>query len=121
MFLPIDIELRTGMLVAGCLKCLQLSVKIILVLLQKINCYCTEFLTRMDIRNQSDFKLLDNKVVAAYCRLPERERFFRGLVNWMNFSTTQIFFDVPTAAKETSSWKKWALIKYLESLKFFVF
>jgi len=71
-----------------------------------------ESLTRLGIKNQSDFKLLDKKVIESYCQLPERERFFRGLINWLNFSTTQIFFDVPPAAKETSSWKKWSLIKY---------
>jgi len=71
-----------------------------------------ELLTRLGIKNHSDFKLLDKKVVAAYCRLPERERFFRGLINWMHFSTAQIFFDVPVTDKKVSSWKKWTLLKY---------
>jgi glycosyltransferase involved in cell wall biosynthesis len=71
-----------------------------------------ESLTRLDIKNYSDFKLLDKKVIEAYCRLPERERFFRGLINWMHFSTARIYFDVPETDKKTSSWKKWTLIKY---------
>ncbi|MBN2232434.1 MAG: glycosyltransferase family 2 protein [Deltaproteobacteria bacterium] len=69
-------------------------------------------LTGMDIRNQSDFKLLDRRVVAAYGRLPERERFFRGLVNWMDFSTARLTFDVPATGKRGSSWSSLRLLRY---------
>lgn len=33
----------------------------------------------------SDYKLLDRKVVDAFLRLHERRAFFRGLINWMGF------------------------------------
>jgi polyisoprenyl-phosphate glycosyltransferase len=68
--------------------------------------------TGLQIRNQSDFKLLDKKVVDFYCGLPEKERFFRGLISWMHFKTTQIFFDVPAGTRLQSTWSRWRLIKY---------
>jgi dolichol-phosphate mannosyltransferase len=71
-----------------------------------------QMLTGMDIHNHSDFKLLDRRVVAAYGRLPERERFFRGLVNWMDFSTARLTFDVPATAKRGSSWSSPRLLRY---------
>jgi glycosyltransferase involved in cell wall biosynthesis len=52
-------------------------------------------LAGFDIRNHTDFKLLDRKVVDTYLALPERQRFFRGLVSWMGFPSAQIPFDVP--------------------------
>lgn len=68
--------------------------------------------TGMDITNQSDYKLLDRKVVDTYCRLPERNRFFRGLVAWMGFTSTQIFFDVQTRGRGTSSWSTFRLLRF---------
>jgi dolichol-phosphate mannosyltransferase len=68
-------------------------------------------LTGVRIRNQSDFKLLDRKVVDFYCSLPERERFFRGLIGWMHFNTTQVNFEVPLATRD-STWSRWRLLRY---------
>lgn len=68
--------------------------------------------TGLKIRNQSDFKLLDRKVVDFYCSLPERERFFRGLINWMHFNTSQVYFDVPATTRARSTWSRWRLLKY---------
>ncbi|MEY4642609.1 MAG: hypothetical protein RLZZ227_2603 [Pseudomonadota bacterium] len=69
-------------------------------------------LTGLQLRNQSDFKLLDRKVVDFYCSLPERERFFRGLVNWMHFDTTQLYFEVPPRTRGATTWSHWRLFKY---------
>jgi len=52
-------------------------------------------LAGFDIRNHTDFKLLDREVVNIYLELPERQRFFRGLVSWMGFPSAQLPFDVP--------------------------
>lgn len=68
-------------------------------------------LTGLSLQHQSDFKLIDRKVVAFYCGLPERERFFRGLVGWMHFNTTQVWFEVPPAARK-STWSRWRLFTY---------
>jgi len=73
------------------------------------------FLTTLSISGDTDFKLLDKQVVKAYCRLPEHNRFFRGLVKWMNFPTARIFFNVPASVRARSSWGNMALFRYAVS------
>lgn len=68
-------------------------------------------LTKIDLRNKSDFKLLDREVVDAYQALPERNRFFRGIVPWMGFSTAQVYFDVPDRVHGRTSWSRIQLIR----------
>lgn len=68
-------------------------------------------LTGLHLRSHSDFKLIDRKVVNFYCSLPERERFFRGLIGWMHFNATQIHFDVPPGTRR-STWSRWRLFTY---------
>ena len=45
---------------------------------------------------QTDFRLMDRKVVDAICKMPERKKFLRGLVSWIGFRQTQVEYDVPT-------------------------
>jgi dolichol-phosphate mannosyltransferase len=61
-------------------------------------------LTGQDLRNASDFKLLDRRVVAEWQRLGERVTFFRGLVSWLGFRRTHVFFDVPARETGRSAW-----------------
>lgn len=61
-------------------------------------------LAGVQIGDSSDFKLLSRRVVETYCRLPERNTFFRGLVTWMGFHQTDIPFNVASRAGGTSSW-----------------
>jgi dolichol-phosphate mannosyltransferase len=61
-------------------------------------------LTGQDLRNASDFKLLDRRVVAEWQRLGERVTFFRGLVTWFGFRRTHVFFDVPARKTGRSAW-----------------
>ncbi|MGJ3261867.1 MAG: glycosyltransferase family 2 protein [Salinarimonas sp.] len=43
-------------------------------------------LTRVEIpRNVGDFRLVDRKAVDAFKRMPERDRFVRGMFGWMGF------------------------------------
>lgn len=69
-------------------------------------------LAGFDLRNHSDFKLLDRKVVEAYCRLPERGRFFRGLITWMHFPSARIPFEVPPRHGGDAAWSRLRLAKY---------
>jgi len=69
-------------------------------------------LTGLDIRTDTDFKLIDRKVVEVYCQLPETNRFFRGLIKWMGVPTTQLPFNVQDATRSQSSWPKLSLIRY---------
>ncbi len=70
------------------------------------------YLTKLSIRGESDFKLLDKTVVRAYCQLPENGRFFRGLVKWMGYDAVQIPFDVPESTRPRSAWGNTALFRY---------
>ena len=63
-------------------------------------------LTNLDIKGLSDYMLLDRTVVDTYCKLPERKRFFRGLITWMGLSTSKVYFDVPRRVGGVSSWSR---------------
>ena len=43
---------------------------------------------------QSDFRLLDARVVREICRIPEYHKFLRGLVSWMGFRQVSIEYEV---------------------------
>jgi dolichol-phosphate mannosyltransferase len=68
-------------------------------------------LSGFNIRNLSDFKLLDIKVVRALLRLPERQIFFRGVSAWVGFKKTQIEFKVQDRHDGKSNWSLWSLYK----------
>ncbi|NCU41127.1 MAG: glycosyltransferase [Candidatus Moranbacteria bacterium] len=40
----------------------------------------------------TDFRLMDKKVIEIFRKLPERERMFRGLIDWMGFRRERIEF-----------------------------
>lgn len=85
-------------------------------LLSKIFAHSFYFLfrkcTNFNLKNQSDFKLLDRKVVENYCAFPERKRFFRGLISWMGFSSAQLFFDVPERQYGQTVWSRYKLLRF---------
>lgn len=59
-----------------------------------------------------DFRLLDRVAVDALVRLPERQRFMKGLFAWIGFKTVVINYTrhVRTAGKtKFSGWKLWNL------------
>ena len=80
--------------------------------LVRIYYWLFNFLTTISVRGDTDFKLLDQQVVRNYCALPERNRFFRGLLRWMNYPSAQISFDVPEAKGRRSNWGSVALFRY---------
>lgn len=54
----------------------------------------------LDMRSQTtDFRLFDRKVVLAFCRATERERMFRGIMDWLGFRKVYIEFNA--AARES--------------------
>jgi glycosyltransferase involved in cell wall biosynthesis len=62
--------------------------------------------------NVGDFRLLDRMVVDALKRLPERQRFMKGLFSWVGFKTTTVDYErSKRAAGKTkfSGWKLWNL------------
>jgi dolichol-phosphate mannosyltransferase len=73
--------------------------------------------TRSDMLGASDYVLLARPAIDALKQLPERNRFFRGLVHWIGFRTTAVEFDVPARADGDSRWSTLQLLRYgLDSL-----
>ena len=66
----------------------------------------------MDMKNSSDYKLLDKKVVAELAKLKERNTFFRALSFWVGFKKTTVYYEVAERANGTSKWSTKSLIKY---------
>jgi glycosyltransferase involved in cell wall biosynthesis len=65
-----------------------------------------------DLKNSSDFKLLDRVVVQALLEMPEKSRFFRGLVHWVGFRRASIMFDVGPRPSGVSRWQSLRLISF---------
>ena len=68
--------------------------------------------TGIDMRQASDFKLLDRKVVDILLKMPERQTFFRALSSWVGFKSTSIVYDVNERTEGKSKWSAKMLIKY---------
>lgn len=58
--------------------------------------------------NVGDFRLIDRKVADAVRRLPERERFVRGLFSWVGFKHALVPFERPARAAGST---KYSLLK----------
>lgn len=43
----------------------------------------------------TDFRLLDKKVIEVFRRFPERERMFRGMIDWMGYKRSRVEFVAP--------------------------
>ncbi len=61
-------------------------------------------LTEIDLRNASDFKLLDRSVVDAIADMPERITFFRGMSAWVGFERKKVPFEVQDRVEGASKW-----------------
>ena len=62
--------------------------------------------SKLNIQQKAtDFRLLDQQVVKVIKDFPERNRFFRGIIDWVGFKKTSIIFDSPgrTGGKSTFS------------------
>lgn len=66
----------------------------------------------MDMRQTSDFKLLDRKVVDILLDMPERQPFFRALSSWVGFKSTTVDYDVNERKSGDSKWSCKMLVKY---------
>lgn len=66
----------------------------------------------MDMKNSSDYKLLDKKVIAELAKLKERNTFFRALSFWVGFKKTTVYYEVAERNAGESKWSTKSLIKY---------
>ena len=58
----------------------------------------------LQLKNASDFKLLDRKVVDVWKELPEQDPFFRGLSAWVGFKRKSFSFVVEDRVHGESKW-----------------
>lgn len=71
-------------------------------------------MTGIDLRNASDYKLLDRKVVEAMQTMPEKVTFFRGMSAWVGFERKRVPFEVKERVMGTTKWS----VKRLAGLAF---
>ncbi len=59
--------------------------------------------------NVGDYRLMDRRVVDAIKRLPEKDRFMKGLFCWPGFSSTSVEFERPERAEGQTKFNYWKL------------
>ncbi|MBR8830317.1 MAG: putative glycosyltransferase [Chroococcopsis gigantea SAG 12.99] len=59
--------------------------------------------------NTGDFRLIDRCVVEAIKRMPEKQRFMKGLFAWVGFKQTAIYFDREPRYQGQTKWNYWKL------------
>ncbi len=72
-------------------------------------------LTGFDLRDASDFKLMNRKAIDAWKRLPERDTFFRGMSAWVGFRRYAMPFEVARRVEGTSKWSPMKLSRLFVS------
>lgn len=66
----------------------------------------------VDLQDSSDFKLLDRLIVDTIVnQLPEKQRFYRGLTDWIGFKRDRVLFDVEDRLAGEGKWSTWGLVK----------
>ena len=69
-------------------------------------------LSGVNIKNKTDFCLLDAKVVKILVGMSESNFFFRGIYSWIGFSKEYVYFDVQPRRCGTSRWNQLKLVKW---------
>jgi len=69
-------------------------------------------LIKMDMKNSSDYKLIDRKVVNVLLELKEHNTFFRALTFWAGFKTTSVTYEVQERQFGSSKWNFKSLFRY---------
>ncbi|MGM8932170.1 glycosyltransferase family 2 protein [Salinicola halophyticus] len=59
--------------------------------------------------NAGDFRLMDRRVVEAVKRLPERNRFMKGLFSWPGYRSIGVHYDRPARTSGVSKFSFWKL------------
>lgn len=61
---------------------------------------------------ESDYRLLDRKVVDVILNIPEKHKFLRGIVKWVGFSQTSVEYDVEQRKTGESKFSFWNYINF---------
>ncbi len=70
-----------------------------------------KFASGYNLKNASDFKLLDRKVIDAWNQLPEKETFYRALSAWLGYRRTTFTFEVQERQNGQSKWSLFKLMR----------
>ncbi len=70
-----------------------------------------ELLTGLKLKNSSDFKIINKRVVSALRTINEKSLFFRGLVDWVGFKKVEFPFIVDEREDGTSRFTTRMLIR----------
>jgi len=62
--------------------------------------------------NAGDFRLMDRCVVDALLRLPERNRFMKGLFAWVGFRSEPFYYSPPERLHGASRFKPFKLVRF---------
>lgn len=60
-----------------------------------------------EVRTESgttDFRLMDKKVIEVFHKFPERERMFRGMIDWMGYKRAKVEFVAPERIHGTANY-----------------
>ncbi len=57
-----------------------------------------------------DFRLLSPRAVEALRRMPERNRFFKGMSSWIGFRQVRVDYEPALRAHGATTWSPWTLI-----------
>ncbi|VAW49248.1 Glycosyltransferase [hydrothermal vent metagenome] len=68
--------------------------------------------TGLDLKNHSDFKLMDRVVLDEYLKLHENNQFYRGLTQWLGFESLEVKFTPNNRIYDSDSWSLSSLFKY---------
>ncbi len=70
-----------------------------------------KFASGYNLKNASDYKLLDRKVIDAWNKLPEKETFYRALSAWLGFRRITFEFEVQERKSGKSKWSVFKLMR----------
>ncbi len=60
-------------------------------------------------QDAGDYRLMDRRVVDALLRLPERQRFMKGLMHWVGFRRAYVPFHREPRSAGVGKWRSWRL------------
>jgi len=67
-------------------------------------------LSRMQIpSNAGDFRLIDRRVADVIRKMPERNRFMKGMFAWVGFNSIGVPYERPARAAGNTKWNNWRL------------
>ena len=72
--------------------------------------------------NTGDFRLIDRRVVESIKKMPERQRFMKGIFAWVGYKQTSILFDREPWYQGQTKWNYWKLWNFaIDGITFFSF